>query len=173
MELLLNPISKEVIRLWGEDVIIGYGREGLVGREQMAPSLQLFALFLLAVLVVGSEAHDVRPSEHGLAHEKDPGPASPAMVAFFRGRPEVALPEAQNVSEPAWKLAPPRPQNRDGPSAVLLAAGVACGIVGSALLAAAAVAFVVHARRSGFGLRPGRAFSPARRSGPEVRLGSA
>lgn len=133
----------------------------------MAPSVQLFALFLLAVWVVGSEAHDVRSADHGLAHQKDPGPASPAMVAFFRGRPEVALPEAQNVSEPAWKLAPPRPQRRDGPSAVLLAAGVACGIVGSALLAAAAVAFVVHARRQGW------AFSPARRSGPEVRLGSA
>ncbi|WOL12230.1 hypothetical protein Cni_G20996 [Canna indica] len=142
----------------------------------MAPSRrrcsQQLLLCLLAIWAfVAAEARDVRPSEHGLLHQKDPGPVSPAMVAFFRGRPEVALPEARNVSDLAWKRAPPGPERQErARSSALLAAGLLCGVVGSALLAVAALAYAVHARRSG----PGWSFDWARkRSGPEVRLGSA
>ncbi|KAM0948620.1 hypothetical protein DsansV1_C06g0061311 [Dioscorea sansibarensis] len=106
---------------------------------------------------------------------------SPAMVAFFRGRPQVALPEALNSTDPVWgvaagRMAPPGPENAGGRTRsglVLLMAGLACGVVGAALLGAAAVAFASRSRRlelanrSGLGVVLGR-----RRTGPEVHLGA-
>lgn len=140
--------------------------------SQRGRAQRLVVLCLLAICASGTADHDVRRSEHGLANQKDPGPASPAMIAFFRARPEEeALPEAQNVT---WKVAPPGPQGRRHPRTGLLAAGVAFGAVGAALLAvAAAVAYVAHARRNGSGSRAAWAMGSARRrSTPEVRLGT-
>ncbi|XP_042374294.1 uncharacterized protein LOC121967868 [Zingiber officinale] len=139
-------------------------------QESQRGRAQRLALYLLAIWSSVAVAHGVRPSEHGLANQKDPGPASPPMVAFFHARPVAALPEAQNV---AWTLVPPGPQGRRRPRSGLLAAGVACGAVGAGLLALAAAAYVVHTRRHGSGT--GSAWSmgsPRRRSGPEVRLGT-
>ncbi|KAG6513239.1 uncharacterized protein LOC121969305 [Zingiber officinale] len=134
---------------------------------------QRLVLCLLAICASGTADNDVRPSEHGLANQKDPGPASPAMIAFFRARPEEeALPEAQNVT---WKVTPPGPQERRHPRTGLLAAGLAFGAVGAAILAvaAAAAAYAAHARRCGSGSGPAWAMGSARRrSGPEVRLGT-
>lgn len=134
---------------------------------------QHLALCLVAIWIAGTEADDVRPSEHGLDNQKDPGAASPATVAFFRGQPGVALPEAWNVSEPAWAVAPPGLQRKDRSRSALLAAGVACGVVGSTLLVAAVTAIVVRARRSDSGIGSACALGSARgRSRPEIRLGT-
>lgn len=132
---------------------------------------QRLVLCLLAICTSGTAAHELRPSEHGVASQKDPGPASPAMIAFFHAQPEEPpLPEAQNVT---WKVAPPGPQGRRHPRTGLLAAGVAFGAVGAALLAVAAVAYVAHARRYGSGSGTAWAMGSARRrSCPEVRLGT-
>ncbi|XP_008799092.2 uncharacterized protein LOC103713832 [Phoenix dactylifera] len=132
---------------------------------------------LLAIWAVGSESRDIRPSEHGLEDQKDPGPTSPAMAAFFQGRPTVALPEARNATDETWRVAPPGPDRSAGRKrarVALLVAGVVCGVVGTALLAAAAVAYVVHARRSRPGGGPGSGFGLGwRRSGLTARLGAA
>ncbi|XP_039127788.1 uncharacterized protein LOC120263881 isoform X1 [Dioscorea cayenensis subsp. rotundata] len=114
---------------------------------------------------------------------QDDAAVSPAMVAFFRGRPDVALPEALNstptdpgLGVAAGRVAPPGLENAAGGKRsrlVLLMAGLACGVVGAALLGAAAVAFASRNRRfepenrSGLGVVLGR-----RRTGPEVRLGA-
>ncbi|KAJ0980747.1 hypothetical protein J5N97_009002 [Dioscorea zingiberensis] len=90
---------------------------------------------------------------------QDDGAVPPAMVAFFRGRPDVPLPEAASGGK------------RSG--LVLLVAGVACGVVGAALLGAAAVAFANRGRGSEPGSRSGLgAVLGRRRTGPELRLGA-
>ncbi|KAH7678883.1 Concanavalin A-like lectin/glucanase domain-containing protein [Dioscorea alata] len=114
---------------------------------------------------------------------QDDAAVSPAMVAFFRGRPEVALPEALNSTptDPVWgvaagRVAPPGPENAGGGKRsrlVLLMAGLACGVVGAALLGAAAVAFASRNRRSEPENRSGlEVVLCRRRTGPEVRLGA-
>ncbi|KAG1331865.1 hypothetical protein COCNU_02G018330 [Cocos nucifera] len=132
---------------------------------------------LVAIWAVRSESRDIRPSEHGLMFQNDPGPASQEMAAFFHGRPTVALPEARNATDLPWRVAPPGPDRSAGRKrarVALLVAGVVCGVVGAALLAAVAVAYVVHARRSRPGGGPGSGFGVGRRrSSPEVRLGAA
>ncbi|XP_042470932.1 uncharacterized protein LOC122053114 [Zingiber officinale] len=86
-------------------------------QESQRGRAQRLALYLLAIWSSVAVAHGVRPSEHGLANQKDPGPASPPMVAFFHARPVAALPEAQNV---AWTLVPPGPQGRRRPRSELV-----------------------------------------------------
>lgn len=139
-------------------------------QESQRGRAQRLAVCLLAIWSSAAVAHDVRPSEHGLANQKDPGPASPAMVAFFHARPVAALPEAQNVS---WNLVPPAPQGRRHPRSGLLAAGVACVVVGACFLALAAAAYAIHTCRHRSGTGTAWAMGvPRRRNGPEVRLGT-
>ncbi|KAH0460271.1 hypothetical protein IEQ34_010934 [Dendrobium chrysotoxum] len=146
--------------------------------------LDVLALCLLLICVVQSDAGDIRPLNHGLSNETDPGDPSPAMAAFFGARPSAPLPAERNTTDPVWgvagKVSPAKPDsdNRQRRT-LLLIAGVACGILGVGLLVSAA-AYTVRTRRTGHpaGLRTG--FGPASWAGPtrwkskrETRLGPA
>lgn len=136
--------------------------------------LQRAAAAGLCLMLFFAVRSDSRPSHL----EAEPGVASPAMLAFFGARPAEEIPEATNATDPAWAVAGRAASGRAAPEWIrgeghrrtsVQVAGVICGVIGVALLAATAVGFVLHARRSegaGFGLGT----LMGRR---EVRLGSA
>ncbi|KAK3143688.1 hypothetical protein QOZ80_4AG0303620 [Eleusine coracana subsp. coracana] len=143
----------------------------------MASGRLLVALCMVALFAVRSEGHGLEEFTGGNTQ------ATPAMESFFGAKPEAAeLPEALDASMPAkpeaasaiptttaaaatttdttttTSLAAPAPRR-----SVSVAAGVACGVAAVAVVGvAAAVAYVVRARRAG-----------ARRESGAVQLGSS
>ncbi|KAJ8627295.1 hypothetical protein MRB53_020602 [Persea americana] len=115
-------------------------------------------LALVSILSVGSESREIRPSDHGLANQKNPEVKSPAMAAFFKGAPsDMSLPKARNLSDPFWGIAGVTPATTLGHvrkeggghvRVVLLVASLASGAVGVGLLVAALVAYLLHVKRS-------------------------
>ncbi|KAI0507398.1 hypothetical protein KFK09_013523 [Dendrobium nobile] len=123
--------------------------------------LDVLALCLLSICLVQSDTGDIRPLNHGLSNETDPGDPSPAMAAFFGARPAAPLPVERNTTDPVWgvagKVSPAKPHSDNlRRRTLLLIAGVACGILGVGLLVSAA-AYTVRTRRTGHpaGLRTG------------------
>lgn len=137
------------------------------------------ALCLLSVFTACSNSQNAHPSEHGQMFQKNPGEASPEMIAFFR-QPKVELPEARNFSDPVWrvaaKVAPADPGHHSVRHArpTLLITGFVFAVLGFGLLATVIVAYMIHARRS-------RAWSSSTslvglahwRNDPEIKLGMA
>lgn len=132
-------------------------RENLIRPSSAMWAISAF-LTLVLILTVGSESREIRPSDHGLANQKNPEVKSPAMAAFFKGAPsDMSLPEARNLSDPFWGIAGVTPETtlghvRKGGGGhvrlVLLVASLACGAVGLCLLVAALVAYLLHVKRS-------------------------
>jgi len=111
------------------------------------------ALCVLSFCTVQANSQHNFPSEHGLMYAKNPGEASPEMIAFF-GQPKVELPEARNVSDPFWragaKAVPADPVHNGGHRrpALLIIAGIVFAVLATGLLVTALVAYMLHARRS-------------------------
>jgi len=110
------------------------------------------ALCVLSFCTVQANSQHNFPSEHGLTYAKNPGEASPEMIAFF-SQPKAELPEGRDVSDPVWRAAaksvPADPVNNGGHRRpALLIAGIVFAVLGAGLLVTALVAYMLHARRS-------------------------
>ncbi|XP_052179307.1 uncharacterized protein LOC127792770 [Diospyros lotus] len=117
----------------------------------------VFALYLplIAIFDVGpSQGRDLRPSEHGLDYQNNATTKSPEMLSFFGGKssssvaPGSPFPEAKNATddESWWKDASVSGRGGGGRKRnhvreALVAATVACGATGVALLVVAALLF--------------------------------
>lgn len=118
------------------------------------------ACIILAVFISRSAARDLRPSEHGLANQRDA--SSPAhrdgdaqqMLSFFgsstsTSTPSVPLPEAQTIGGGgAWSSSRgSRDSRRDRVRLGLLAAAAICGFAGVVLLVVSGVVYHLRRRR--------------------------
>ncbi|MQM16448.1 hypothetical protein Taro_049406 [Colocasia esculenta] len=142
-----------------DDGMPAYPRRDVRRPPSTATWVAASALWLLSLAALPSRSGAVRPSDHGLAFQKNA--SGPAMVSFFRGAGGgEALPQAGNATAGTVWDVPSQSSPSDGDAAeadmvdgrdrartVLLTAGVVCGAVGVALLAAAALAYLVQARR--------------------------
>ncbi|KAF8413511.1 hypothetical protein HHK36_001501 [Tetracentron sinense] len=134
------------------------GNENLV--YQSSGIILAISLPLIAMMIVGeSECREIRPSDHGLESQKNPGGVkSPEMVSFFGGSSpssssEMSLPEAKNSSEQWWgTMGPPgrfrEEKGHDHVKEVMLIASLVCGVVGLALLVATAFIYFFRFRTS-------------------------
>ncbi|KAL1562560.1 hypothetical protein AAHA92_05127 [Salvia divinorum] len=111
------------------------------------------ACFTFAVVISYSAGRDLRPSEHGLAYQRDD--SSPAhrdgnkqnMLSFFGS--STPQPEAHTVGggggdRDAW---PSVHRSRDRVRLGLLAVAAICGFVGMALLVVSGVVYHLRRRR--------------------------
>ncbi|KAG6423584.1 hypothetical protein SASPL_113985 [Salvia splendens] len=114
------------------------------------------ACFTFASIISYSAGRDLRPSDHGLAYQKDN--SSPAhrdgnkqnMLSFFGS--SIPRPELQTVGggggRDAWPSMPrPRDRRRDRVRLGLLAAAAICGFAGVALLVVSGVVYHLRRRR--------------------------
>ncbi|KAK2991246.1 hypothetical protein RJ640_018003 [Escallonia rubra] len=116
-----------------------------------------FYLQLLAIPTVRqTEGRELRPSDHGLTYQETPASSTTensAELSSFFGRgatvSNVPLPEARNMSDPAWWSnggggggGGGGRTRVDHAKAVLLVASLVCGIAGVVLLAVAAFVFL-------------------------------
>ncbi|XP_043701229.1 uncharacterized protein LOC122651763 [Telopea speciosissima] len=124
-------------------------------RENLLRSFSFIAVIVISMLLT-VETRYLRPSDHGINYQNNPTDVkSPEMMTFFGGA-STELPEAKNSSEPRWRnIGAPASFTRsgggDGKDRVretLLVASLACGVVGVALMVAAAFIYLLQRRRS-------------------------
>ncbi|KAH6827314.1 hypothetical protein C2S53_015377 [Perilla frutescens var. hirtella] len=112
---------------------------------------------LAAAVISRSDGRELRPSEHGLAYQRDASPptnqngGAQEMLSFFgSSTPSVPLPEAQSIGGgggDTWWSGASRERRRDHLRLGLLAAAAICGLAGVVLMVVAGVVFHLRCRR--------------------------
>ncbi|XP_023519911.1 uncharacterized protein LOC111783236 [Cucurbita pepo subsp. pepo] len=134
----------------------------MVISSRIAAVAAIYCSLAVIFLAGGSNARDLRPSEHGLEYQ-NPGAienSSPDMQSFFKGNSwsssDVALPKAMNTSLPSqwWNRSH---RDRSGAAGdggggdhirgALLVASLVCGVIGVSLLIASAFIYVFKFRK--------------------------
>ncbi|XP_058093374.1 uncharacterized protein LOC131239586 [Magnolia sinica] len=109
----------------------------------------ILTVHILSIWIVGFASREIRPSDHGLPYQKSPEAESPEMVSFFN---VPSSDVARNRSNPheAWPMEFGHVTEKEGShvwEVVVLAGILVLGVVGVALLVAAAFIYLSQTRR--------------------------
>ncbi|XP_022714484.1 uncharacterized protein LOC111274097 [Durio zibethinus] len=125
---------------------------------RIAAAMSPYLPLIVILIIRGSTARELRPSDHGLEYQSLPpmGLKSPGMMSFFGATSKsssstpstMALPKALNSNDTSWWSAGSNRRGSDHLRHVLLLGSLVCGVTGLALLVASAFVYLIKIRSS-------------------------
>ncbi|XP_062016405.1 uncharacterized protein LOC133732836 [Rosa rugosa] len=131
----------------------------MAGSVKLSATIPALVMVMVMVMAIGSEARELRPSDHGLVYTPagNTSAAPEEAKTFFSGggggggggeSGGVALPKAMNSNDTSWwEGVNARGRGKDHVRDVLVVVSLVCGITGVVLFVASAFVYLLRYRK--------------------------